>query len=48
MQLKKYIRYTVIALVAMLPLIGAEYHGTVKFNNLPMPGRHLHHGDSGR
>ena len=42
MQLKKYIRYTAIALVAMLPLavamLGAEYHGTVKFNNLPMPG----------
>ena len=42
MQLKKYIRYTVIALVAMLPLaitmLAAEYHGTVKFNNLPMPG----------
>jgi hypothetical protein len=36
--MKISMRHIVIALVAMLPLIGAEYHGTVKFNNLPMPG----------
>jgi hypothetical protein len=38
MHLKKYIRYVVVACLAMLPLIAAEYSGQVKFNNLPLPG----------
>ncbi|HVV47216.1 MAG TPA: carboxypeptidase-like regulatory domain-containing protein, partial [Bryobacteraceae bacterium] len=38
MELKRYIRYAGLACVALLPLIGAEYRGQVKFGDLPLPG----------
>src|SRR3569833_31009 len=38
MELKRFIRYAGLACVALLPLIGAEYRGQVKFGDLPLPG----------
>jgi hypothetical protein len=38
MQIKRSLRYAAIACVALLPLIGAEYRGQVKFGELPLPG----------
>jgi hypothetical protein len=38
MKLTRFIRYAGLACVALLPLIGAEYRGQVKFGDLPLPG----------
>jgi len=38
MELTRFIRYAGLACVALLPLIGAEYRGQVKFGDLPLPG----------
>jgi hypothetical protein len=38
MELTRFIRYAGLACVALLPLIGAEYRGQVKFGELPLPG----------
>jgi hypothetical protein len=38
MRLKKYVCGIVLACVALLPVVAAEYKGQVTFNGLPLPG----------
>ena len=38
MRFKRYIRHVAIACLTMLPLMAAEYHGSVKSGGFPLPG----------